>query len=194
MRCFHRRNFAGRILGDPPGRTYRAAACSVELRMSTRALITGITGQDGAYLARLLARQGLRSPRHGAPQRAPRTSSGSPRFATSCTCTRPTCSTSFPSCGWSTKSHPHEVYNLAAQSFVPTSLAQAAADRRVHGPGRDAGCWKRCGSSIPSIRFYQAQQQRNVRQRAGGAAERETRRSTPAALTAWRRPTAIGSR
>ncbi len=32
-----------------------------------RALITGITGQDGSYLAELAAREGLRSPRHHPP-------------------------------------------------------------------------------------------------------------------------------
>ena len=37
------------------------------------ALITGVTGQDGAYLAELLLGQGLRGPRRQAPRRRPST-------------------------------------------------------------------------------------------------------------------------
>ena len=41
-----------------------------------------------------------------------------------------------PTC--SSEVQPDEVYNLAAQSFVPTSLEAAGADRRVHRPRRHA--------------------------------------------------------
>ena len=57
---------ARRVQGDPPlsagprGRILPRGLTS----MNKRALITGITGQDGSYLAELLLDQGLRRPRH----------------------------------------------------------------------------------------------------------------------------------
>ena len=50
------------------GRGSRPALKGRLKHMSRRALITGITGQDGAYLAEFLLEQGLRSSRHGAPR------------------------------------------------------------------------------------------------------------------------------
>ena len=47
-----------------------------------RALITGITGQDGSYLAEFLLAEGLRGLRAWCGAPAPRTSSASSRFAT----------------------------------------------------------------------------------------------------------------
>ncbi len=52
--------------------------------------------------------------------------------------------------------HPHEVYNLAAQSFVPTSWAQPVLTGGVRRDRRDARCSRRSVSSTKSIRFYQA--------------------------------------
>ena len=57
------------------------------------ALITGVTGQDGSYLAELLLEKGYGSSAWcGA--RAPRTSSASPTCAIASSCARPICSTS----------------------------------------------------------------------------------------------------
>ena len=91
--------------------------------MNRRALITGITGQDGAYLAEFLLRRGYEV--HGMVRRT--STDGFARIArlqdritlhqadlldqlSMITVLRQTC--------------PHEVYNLAAQSFVPTSWTE----------------------------------------------------------------------
>ena len=122
--------------------------------MTRRALITGITGQDGAYLARFLLEQGYRV--HGMLRRA-----------------------STPS--WYRiddireqmqlheadlldpmsllrlleRVQPDELYNLAAQSFVPTSFEQPLLTGEFTGLGVT-----RLLESIrqvnPRIRFYQA--------------------------------------
>ena len=66
---------------------------------------------------------------------------------------------------------PHEVYNFAAQSFVPTSWSQPLVDRRVHRPGRHPGAGGRpAGRSFDPL--LSGQQQRDVRQRPAGAAKR----------------------
>ena len=59
-----------------------------------RALITGITGQDGSYLAELLLGQGLRGVGRGAPRRRPSRTSASTTCASAWGSSRPTCSTS----------------------------------------------------------------------------------------------------
>ena len=51
---------------------------------------------------------------------------------------------------------PHEVYNLAAQSFVPTSWDATRADRRVHRRGRHARAGRHSHGRSRRIRFYQA--------------------------------------
>ena len=103
-----------------------------------RALITGITGQDGSYLAELLLEKGYEV--HGMVRRvlAPRSSSASSTSATASRCTRATCSTSARSSTRCAQSQPDEVYNLAALSFVAASLEPADADRRVHRRRRHA--------------------------------------------------------
>ena len=50
--------------------------------MAKRALITGITGQDGSYLAEFLLDQGYEVMRHGAAVAARSTSSASPTSRT----------------------------------------------------------------------------------------------------------------
>ena len=77
-----------------------------------RALITGITGQDGSYLAELLLERGLRGAR--LPPVAASGSSGSSTCVDGVTSTRATCSTS---ARWPTRWRrpgPDEIYNLAA--------------------------------------------------------------------------------
>jgi GDPmannose 4,6-dehydratase len=119
-----------------------------------RALITGITGQDGSYLAELLLAQGYEV--HGMVRR-----SSSER------CERLTHiqdqlhlhsgdlldSSSLVSLLRETR--PHEVYNLAAQSFVPASWQQPILTGEITGLGT-----MRMLESIlqvdRQIRFYQA--------------------------------------
>jgi DNA gyrase subunit A len=67
------------------------------VRVTKRALITGITGQDGAYLAEFCSNAVTRFTAWCAG-RVPRTSSGSGTCATACNCTRPICWISFRSC------------------------------------------------------------------------------------------------
>ena len=94
-----------------------------------RALITGITGQDGSYLAELLLEKGYDV--HGMVRRSSTRDLPAPRAgsATTSRCTPATCSTS---ARWSTCSasvEPDEIYNLAAMSFVAASWSPAGADR-----------------------------------------------------------------
>ena len=161
--------------------------------MSKRVLITGITGQDGSYLAEFLLEQGYEV--YGMVRRA--STENFERIAhligphhAAC---RPTCSTSSRSSTLLQESRPQEVYNLAAQSFVPTSWKQPRAHRRVHRPRASRACSRRSAWSTPSIRFYQASQQRDVRQGAGGAADGAHAVLPPLARTAWPRSTGTGS-
>jgi GDPmannose 4,6-dehydratase len=122
--------------------------------MSRRALITGITGQDGAYLAEFLLGKDYEV--HGMVRRA--STEGFERMEH----LRPRLHlheadlldqlsiVNLLSHVW-----PHEVYNLAAQSFVPTSFVQPLLTAEFTGLGvtrvleaiRLIDC---------SIRFYQA--------------------------------------
>ncbi len=119
-----------------------------------RALITGVTGQDGSYLAELLLEKGYEV--HGMVRRAS--------------------TENFERIGHLTdrislhqadlldqsslvtvvqESRPHEVYNLAAQSFVPTSWVQPAltGEFTALGVTRILDAIRQID---PSIRFYQA--------------------------------------
>ena len=98
------------------------------LRMK-RALITGITGQDGSYLAELLLDEGLRGARRRPPlellqHRAhrpplPRSARARACGSSSTTAISTTPRRSSPS---SARSRPDEVYNLGAQSHVRVSF------------------------------------------------------------------------
>ncbi len=122
--------------------------------MAKRALITGITGQDGSYLAELLLKEGyevfglirrtstVRYERIRHIQDQIKILSGDMSDQTSLTKAL-------------TISQPDEVYNLAAQSFVQTSWDQAVFTGEVTGIGVT-----RLLDAIltvnPKIRFYQA--------------------------------------
>ena len=120
-----------------------------------RALITGITGQDGSYLAELLLEKGYEV--HGMVRRSSTENferiahlhvaapaapgrSARPELAR-CRCSRP--------CG------PHEVYNLAAQSFVPTSWTQPSLTGEFTALGVTR-MLEAVRLVDPRIRFYQA--------------------------------------
>lgn len=122
--------------------------------MNKSALITGITGQDGSYLAELLLSQGYEV--HGVVRR---TSSpnverishlldkihihqGDLLDQTSMTTLVRTIK-------------PHEVYNLAAQSFVPTSWEQPLFTAEATGLGVTR-LLEAIRQTDKSIRFYQA--------------------------------------
>ena len=102
-----------------------------------RALITGVTGQDGSYLAELLLDKGYEV--HGTVRRSSTESSdridhlrGRINLMQADLLDQASLMTALQ------ESQPHEVYNLGAQSFVPDVVVAARADRRVHGHRRDA--------------------------------------------------------
>ena len=123
--------------------------------MAKRALITGITGQDGSYLAELLLEKGYevfgtirRLQRaellaHRAPARPGHAAAGRPA--------RPAVADQRRS----TTVRPQEVYNLAAMSFVPASWDQPmlTGEFNAQGVTRVLEAIRRVD---PKIRFYQA--------------------------------------
>ncbi|HEY1065126.1 MAG TPA: GDP-mannose 4,6-dehydratase, partial [Pirellulales bacterium] len=122
--------------------------------MAPRALITGVTGQDGSYLADLLVAKGYEV--HGVVRRvsnanldriehlAGRITLHSADLLDLASLTNVVA-----------KVRPNEVYNLAAQSFVPTSWEQSLLTGDATGLGvtRVLEAIRRVDTSI---RFYQA--------------------------------------
>ena len=122
--------------------------------MSRRALITGITGQDGSYLAELLLDEGYEvcgmvrrastenvrtdlppgRPDHARPGRPARRALAHERAQ---------------------ETEPNEVYNLAAQSFVPTSWSQPVLTAEFTAVGVTR-ILEAVRAINPEIRFYQA--------------------------------------
>ena len=119
-----------------------------------RALITGITGQDGSYLAELLLTKG--SEVHGVVRRASTEKFDRISHIKSALHLHQADLLDQRSLVLAIEAaRPAEVYNLAAQSFVPTSWAQPILTGEFTGLGVT-----RVLESIrqvdPSIRFYQA--------------------------------------
>lgn len=122
--------------------------------MARRALITGITGQDGAYLAEYLLGQGYEV--HGMVRRA-----STERFERiahlrpEITLHQADLLDQLSLVSLIQEVRPHEVYNLAAQSFVPTSWVQPLLTGEFTALGVT-----RVLEAIrlvdPAIRFYQA--------------------------------------
>lgn len=120
-----------------------------------RALITGITGQDGSYLAELLLNQGYEV--HGTIRRSSTVTTGRiahilDRLTLHCAdLLDQSCLNKLLK-----DVRPTEVYNLASQSFVPTSWDQPEFTTSVTGLGclRVLEAIKQAG--LASTRFYQA--------------------------------------
>lgn len=122
--------------------------------MGKAALLTGITGQDGSYLAELLLRKGYQV--HGIVRRSSTVNTGRIGHLLDQICLHE---------GDLTDSHslmrlvseirPAEIYNLAAQSFVPTSWHEPVftADVTALGVTRVLDALRLVD---PSIKFYQA--------------------------------------
>ncbi len=88
-----------------------------------RALITGITGQDGSYLAELLLAKGYEV--HGMIRRASVENAGRiAHLANRITLHQADLLDQLSIIEALRTARPHEVYNLAAMSFVPTSWSQ----------------------------------------------------------------------
>ena len=124
--------------------------------MAKRALVTGITGQDGAYLSRLLLEKGYEV--HGAVRRSASINNwrlvdlgvdADIRYA------------DFDLMEFSNilrvieKVQPDEVYNLAAQSFVATSFEQPVYTGTVDAIGVTK-LLEAIRRSAQPVRFYQA--------------------------------------
>ena len=122
--------------------------------MDKKALITGITGQDGSYLAEFLLAKGYEV--IGMVRRA-----STPHFdriqhiQNQLRLVQGDLLDQVSLIDILREHHPHEVYNLAAQSFVPTSWAEPVLTAEFTALGVT-----RMLDSIrmvdPSIRFYQA--------------------------------------
>jgi len=96
-----------------------------------RALITGVTGQDGSYLPSCSSRRGTKFTGSSAGP-APSRSSGSSTSPARIHLHQADLLDQLSIIDVMKESDPHEVYNLAAQSFVADELEAAGADRRVH--------------------------------------------------------------
>ncbi|HWB01177.1 MAG TPA: GDP-mannose 4,6-dehydratase [Pirellulales bacterium] len=122
--------------------------------MTRRALITGITGQDGSYLAPLLLEKGYEV--HGMVRRSSTESfERIADLADRVTLHQADLLDQLSIINLVRDVRPHEIYNLAAQSFVPTSWLQPLLTGEFTGLGVT-----RFLEAIrfvdPSIRFYQA--------------------------------------
>ena len=123
--------------------------------MSKRALITGITGQDGSYLAELLLEKGYEV--YGIVRRASSTELLADRAPAR---SRARCS---PADLLDQLSlirvidavRPHELYNLAAMSFVPASWDQPMLTGEFNAQGVTR-VLEAVRHVDPSIRIYQA--------------------------------------
>ena len=119
-----------------------------------RALITGITGQDGSYLAELLLEKGYEV--WGMVRRSSTESyeriehiRDRLRFVQGDLLDQPSLVAAIA------QSQPHEVYNLAAQSFVPTSWHQPVLTAEFTAVGVTR-LLEAIRQLDPGIRFYQA--------------------------------------
>ncbi len=137
-------------------RTIERAGESIDGRETNPmiALVTGITGQDGSYLAELLLREGYEV--HGMVRR----SSSDPferiqHLADRITLHQADLLDQLSIVSMLEEVGPQEVYNLAAQSFVPTSWKQPLLTGEFTALGVTR-MLEAIRHVDPSIRFYQA--------------------------------------
>lgn len=122
--------------------------------MSRRALITGITGQDGSYLAELLLGKGYEV--HGMVRRASSEQMGRiEHLRDKLTLHYGNLIDTTSMCDIVAAVEPHEVYNLAAMSFVGTSWEQPVLTAETTGVGVTR-LLEAVRRHAPEARFYQA--------------------------------------
>ena len=122
--------------------------------MSGIALITGITGQDGAYLAKLLLQKGYEV--HGMMRRSStETMERVADIRDSITVHQGDLLDQLSLVRLMDEVQPTEVYNLAAQSFVPTSWSQPILTGETTGLGVTR-VLEAIRQVNPDIRMYQA--------------------------------------
>ena len=122
--------------------------------MAARALITGITGQDGSYLAEFLLEQGYQV--HGVIRRS--STDHCQRIShllEEITLHQGDLSDQLSLVRILEEVGPSEVYNLAAQSFVPTSFQQPLLTADLTGLGVTR-VLEAIRQAAPQARFYQA--------------------------------------
>ena len=119
-----------------------------------RALITGITGQDGSYLAELLLDEGYEV--YGMVRRASTENlERIGHLAERVTLVQADLLDQFSLVSALQEAEPAEVYNLAAQSFVPTSWRQPVLTAEFTAVGVTR-MLEAIRAVDPAIRFYQA--------------------------------------
>ncbi len=119
-----------------------------------KALITGITGQDGSYLAEFLLEKGYQV--HGMVRRSSVENYGRVEHIRDRLHFVQGDLTDQSSLDEAVKQvHPDEVYNLGAQSFVPTSFNQPAATADITGLGVTR-MLEAIRKHKPDAKFYQA--------------------------------------
>jgi len=119
-----------------------------------RALITGVTGQDGAYLAEFLLEKGYQV--HGMVRRSSTENfERIDHLRSRITLHQADLLDQLSLIRLLEATNPHEVYNLAAQSFVPTSFAQPLLTGEFTALGVTR-VLEAIRHVDPSIRFYQA--------------------------------------
>jgi GDPmannose 4,6-dehydratase len=122
--------------------------------MTRRALITGITGQDGAYLAMYLLERGYQV--HGMVRRSStETFDRISRLREQVQLHQADLLDQLSLVRLVEEIEPHELYNLAAQSFVPTSFEQPllTGEFTALGVTRILEAIRQVN---PTVRFYQA--------------------------------------
>ena len=123
--------------------------------MKKRAVITGITGQDGSYLAELLLDEGLRSHSASSAVRARRISGASSTCSTASQLRPGDLLDQLSIIRIIESVKPHEFYNLAAMSFVPASWDQPMLTGEFNAQGVTR-VLEAIRQVDPSIRLYQA--------------------------------------
>jgi GDPmannose 4,6-dehydratase len=126
--------------------------------MAKRALLTGITGQDGAYLAQLLLGKGYQV--HGVIRRSSHRGVEDHRLrwlgiADKVTLHDGDLGDLSSLLRVVREVHPEEIYNLAAQSYVASSWRQPVLTASVTGVGV-ANMLEAMRIAAPGARFYQA--------------------------------------
>ena len=124
--------------------------------MGKSALITGVTGQDGAYLARLLLNKGYTV--HGFVARRATESTWRLReigIEHDVALLQGDLTDMASLCSAIDTAVPDEVYNLAAQSFVGSSWTQPQITAQVNGVGV-VNLLESLRQLRPEVRFYQA--------------------------------------
>ena len=156
-----RERVRGAVRAGGRGEPARSTAASTTARQrvscaavasAASALITGITGQDGSFLAELLLEKGyavtgmVRGAAADARLLASTCAGGS-------SCCAATCSSRQTLRAAIEQARPRELYHLAAPSFVPDSWERPGETwRRSPAPARRSS--KRCASSTPTTRVF----------------------------------------